>query len=132
VSGRAEELVMDAEELFGLEAEFTKSVKRRDIACLDRVLGENFVLTTGQLGAEIRPRQRWLEVTRDDYRIEAFGFEWLRVEAYGEAAVVRSRYRQRATMGGRDRSSAYLMTDAWIRRQGAWCLVTRHVSSLSP
>lgn len=123
---------MGEEELFGLEVEFMEAVKRRDVTYLDRVLGENFVLTTGRPGAEIRSRQEWLEVTRDDYRIETYEFEWLRVEAYGEAAVVRSRYRQKATMDGQGRSSAYLMTDVWIRREGAWRLVTRHVSSLSP
>jgi ketosteroid isomerase-like protein len=129
---RCKEAGVSEEELFELEVEFMEAVKRRDISYLDGVLGENFVLTTGRPGAEVRSREEWLEVTWNRYRIESFEFEWLRVEAYGDAAVVRSRYRQSATMDDQDRSSAYLMTDVWIRREGVWQLVTRHVSPLSP
>lgn len=119
------------EPLARLEAEFMEAVKRRDVAYLDRMLGENFVLTTGRTGAEVRCRQEWLEVTRESYRIESFEFEWLRVEVYGDAAVVRSRYRQKAKMGGVDRTGSYLMTDVWVRQQEGWLLVTRHISPLS-
>ena len=118
------------DELFRLEVEFMEAVKRRDVEYLDQVLGENFVLTTGRPGAEVRSRQAWLDVTRERYQIDSFEFEWVRVEAYGDAAVVRSRYHQRAEMDGEDRSYPYLMTDVWIRRESAWRLVTRHVSPL--
>jgi len=40
-----------------LEDELMRAVKKRDVARLDRMLGENFVLTTGRAGAEIRSRQ---------------------------------------------------------------------------
>ncbi len=100
------------------------------MAYLQRTLGEKFTLTTGRPGAEVRSRQEWLDVTRERYRIVSFAFDWMRVEAYGDAAVVRSRYHQRASMDGQDRSSPYLMTDVWIRRGGSWRLVTRHVTPL--
>jgi ketosteroid isomerase-like protein len=116
--------------LLRLEVEFMEAVKRRDTEYLDLALGENFVLTTGRSGAEVRSRQEWLDVTRERYRIDSFAFEWMRVEAYGDAAVVRSRYHQRATMDGQDRSSPYLMTDVWVRLGDSWRLVTRHVTPL--
>lgn len=124
---------MRAEELFALEVEFMEAIKKRDVVYLDRVLGENFVLSTGRAGAEIRPRQEWLEITRDSYRIASFEFEWVRVEAYGDDdAVVRSRYRQEAAMGDNDRTGSYLMTDVWIRRKSIWLLVTRHATPVAP
>jgi ketosteroid isomerase-like protein len=115
-----------------LEDGLMRAVKKRDVARLDRMLGENFVLTTGRAGAEIRSRQKWLAVTRERYRIEGFEFEWVRVEAYGDAAVVRSRYRQEAEMGGKDRTGAYLMTGVWVRRGSTWSLVTRHITPTTP
>lgn len=63
-------------------------VRRRDVPKLERMLGDGFVLTTGRPGAEVRTRREWLDVTRDAYLIESFRFEWTRVEAYGDAAVV--------------------------------------------
>jgi hypothetical protein len=43
--------------LFRLEVEVMEPLKRRNIAYLDRVLGENLVLTKGRPGAEVRSRR---------------------------------------------------------------------------
>jgi len=71
-------------------------------------------------------------VTRERYRIESFEFDWVRAEAYGDAAAVRPRYRQEAAMGNKDRTGAYLMTDVWVRRGKTWLLVTRHITPVTP
>jgi ketosteroid isomerase-like protein len=70
-------------------------------------------------------------VTRDRYVVDWFTFERLEVRIYGEAALVRSRYRQRGSMDGADRNTTYLMTDVWIRRDGRWTAVARHATPLS-
>jgi hypothetical protein len=92
--------------------------------------GEEFTLTTGRPGAEIRQRQEWLDITRERYVIEAFRFESLDVRVYGDAAVVRSRYAQKGRMGNRDRDQTFLMTDVFVCRDGRWQPATRHVSPL--
>jgi ketosteroid isomerase-like protein len=113
-----------------LEHQWLEAVKARDVEHLDRLLGEEFTLTTGRVGNEVRTRQEYLEITRDRYVIESFEFEALEVLAYGHVALVRSRYRQTGSMDGEDRSQAFLMTDVWVRRGGRWQAVTRHVSPL--
>jgi len=123
------------EELVNLETALTRAVQRRDMAYLERTLGRSFTLTTGRPGAEVRSRDEWLEITRTRYVIESFSFDWLHVDRYGDSAVVRSRYRQRAQMDGADRTQVYLMTDVWVREDGAdgvdWHLVSRHISPLA-
>ena len=113
-----------------LEHDWMNAVKERDVERLDRLLGEEFTLTTGRPGNEVRSRQEYLAITRDRYSIEAFEFENLDVHVYGHVALVRSRYRQTASMDGHDRSQAFLMTDVFVRRGGRWQAVTRHVSPL--
>jgi ketosteroid isomerase-like protein len=113
-----------------LERRFMEAVRDRDMARLEKHLGEEFTLTTGRPGAEVRSRDEWLAITRDSYAIESFEFEQLEVREYGHVAVARSRYRQAARMGDEDRSETYLMTDVWVRRRGDWVLVTRHISPL--
>jgi Domain of unknown function (DUF4440) len=108
-----------------------EAVKGRDIEWLDRHLGEEFTLTTGRPGAEVRARREWLDVTRDRYAIESFEFTDIDVRTYGHVAVVASRYRQTARMDALDRSTEYLMTDVWVRRKGRWQLVTRHATPLA-
>jgi len=119
-----------AHELHELEQRFMTAVAERDLGFLERHLGDEFTLTTGRPGHETRDRAEWLEVTATSYEIRSFRFDELEVLDYGEVAVVRSRYSQEASMGGADRTQAFLMTDVWHRRDGDFRLVTRHISPL--
>lgn len=107
-----------------------RAVQERDMAFLERLLAEEFVLVTGRPGHEVRGRSEWLEVTREEYSIDSFTFEEIEVLGYGDAALVRSRYSQHGRMGGADRSQSYLMTDVFVRRDGRWQAAHRHVSPL--
>jgi ketosteroid isomerase-like protein len=119
-----------ADELRRLEERFMMAVAERDLDFLEEHLGEEFKLTTGRPGHETRDRAEWLEVTASDYEIRSFTFDEVEVLDYGDVALVRSRYSQEATMGDADRSQSYLMTDVWHRREGAFRLVSRHISPL--
>jgi ketosteroid isomerase-like protein len=119
-------------ELKELEHTWMEAVRGRDMEFLEELLADEFTLTTGRPGAEVRSRREWLEVTRDEYAIERFEFEEIRVQPHGDAAVVRSRYRQRARMGDQDRSTSYLMTDVFVRKGGRWRAIARHISPLGP
>jgi acyl-CoA thioester hydrolase len=118
-------------ELAALERALQRAVADRDVELLERLLAPEFALTTGRPGHEVRGRAEWLDVTATRYVVESFDFESLEVLEIGaQAAVVRSRYVQRGSMDGADRSQPYLMTDAWARRNNGWQLVSRHVSPL--
>jgi ketosteroid isomerase-like protein len=121
-----------ADELARLENALAQAVQERDMAFLEAHIGPEFTLTTGRPGAEVRSRSEWLQLTRDEYVVESFEFDDLIVQDYGDAAVVRSRYRQTGSMGGADRTGAYLMTDVWVRRDDRWQLVARHITPLAP
>ena len=111
-----------------LEHSWMEAVRRRDMAFLESLLADEFSLTTGRPGHETRSRKEWLEVTRSSYEIDSFAFESTEVLAYGDFAVVRSRYRQVGRMDDQDRTSAYLMTDVFVKKEGRWRAVTRHIS----
>jgi ketosteroid isomerase-like protein len=114
-----------------LERQLIEAVRDRNLDWLERHLAEEFTLTTGRPGAEVRSRREWLDVTRDRYEIESFEFVEVEVRVYGHVAVVASRYRQKARLDDLDRSGTYLVTDVWLRRGGRWQLVTRHSTALS-
>jgi ketosteroid isomerase-like protein len=115
-----------------LTRELQAAVAARDVQALERLLGPEFTLTTGRPGNEVRGRAEYLEITATRYAIDEFAFEELEVLELGaDAAVVRSRYVQRGSMDGADRSQPFLMTDVWARRPAGWQLVTRHVSPLA-
>jgi ketosteroid isomerase-like protein len=119
-------------EVAAAQRELQAAVAARDIATLERMLGPEFTLTTGRPGNEVRGRAEYLEITASHYAIEDFRFDELEViELAPAAALVRSRYVQRGSMDGADRSQPFLMTDVWARRPAGWQLVTRHVSPLA-
>ena len=120
------------QELIRLEHDWMRAVQERDMEFLDDLLGEEFTLTTGRPGVEIRQRQEWLDITRERYVLDAFRFESLDVHVYTDAAMVRSRYTQRGQMDDQDRNQTFLMTDVFVRRDGRWQAVTRHISPLEP
>ena len=119
-------------ELEQLVVRWAQAVRDREMDFLERLLAPEFTLTTGRAGAEIRGREEWLAITRERYAVRSFEFEWIEPRRYGDAAVVRSRYRQLGSLEGRDRSQDYLMTDVFVREADDWRAVARHVSPLEP
>jgi ketosteroid isomerase-like protein len=119
-------------EIEARERELQAAVAARDLPTLDRLLGQEFTLTTGRPGNEVRGRAEYLEITASHYIIDEYRFDELEVIELGPgAAVVRSRYAQRGSMDGADRTQPFLMTDVWAHRPAGWQLVTRHVSPLA-
>ena len=122
---------MTPAEVVELEHRFMRAVQERDLAFLEETLGPQFTLTTGRPGAEVRTREDWLAITRERYVIEEFTFDEIDVVVLGDVAVARSRYRQRGSMDGADRTQTFLLTDVWTARAGGPAhLVTRHSSPL--
>jgi ketosteroid isomerase-like protein len=120
----------EVQELTRLQHAWMEAVERRDIEFLERLLGPEFILITGRPGIETRTRQQYLDVTRDRYTLESFEYVELDVHAYGDFGFARSRYSQRGWMDDKQRNQAFLMTDVWVRRDGSWQAVSRHISPL--
>ena len=121
-------------EIEALERELQAAVAARDMAALERLLGQEFTLTTGRPGNEVRGRAGYLEHPPPRATSStSSGFDELEVVELGPgAALVRSRYAQRGAMDGADRSQPFLMTEnVRADRPSGWQLVTRHVSPLA-
>jgi hypothetical protein len=97
-----------------LERRWMEAVRDRDMEFLDRLLGEEFTLTTGRPGAPVRSREEWMAITRDRYAIDEFEFEKLEVLPYGHVALARSRL-QPAGPDGRGGSQPGLPDDRRVR-----------------
>jgi hypothetical protein len=117
-------------ELAQLEVALLEALILHDMDTFERRLADEFTLTTGRSGAEVRTRGEWMRVTREEYVLEAFSIDEIVVQPYGDVAVVRLRYRQAGRMGDRERTGIYRMTDVFVRRDGVWQLVTRHASQI--
>src|SRR3712207_2569548 len=102
------------------------ALQQRDMSTLEALLGDDFTLTTGRPGAEVRSRGEWLAISAQRYVLESYAFEELVVTAYPGCAIARTRYRQRGSMDSQPRNSTFRMTDVWILDGGQWQLQARH------
>lgn len=118
--------MIGTEDIERLERDLMRAVQTRDMATLDRLLGEDFTLTTGRPGNEVRSRAQWLRITGREYELHDYGFEELIVQLYDGCAIVRSRYRQQGRMGDASRNTAFRMTDVWVHAPDGWNLQARH------
>jgi ketosteroid isomerase-like protein len=110
------------EEFIALEQAWMEAIQRKDLATLDRILAPEYAYTASGQGR--RTRQNWME-TVAVYDIEDFTILDIDVRLYGDVAVVLPDYRQTAVVNGEPRSGDFLITDVWVRRDGAWQVVAR-------
>src|SRR4026209_2774656 len=86
-------------ELVELAHELARAVCDHDVARLEELLASEFTLqgAAGQLD-----REEFLQAAAGPYEIDAFSYEEIDPEIYGNTAVLVSRYRQVARLDGRD------------------------------
>jgi len=122
---------VEEDEIEQLLRRWAEAVEAREMAFLEALLAPEFTLTTGRPGAEVRTREQYLAITRDEYEVESWQFDDIVVQHYGRFAVARTRYTQTGRMGTETRDGAYLMTDAFVKQAGRWRAVARHITPLA-
>ena len=100
---------------------------RHDSAKIGRILGDEFVMSTGR--RELQTRAEYLhKVANDNEPHASITRDGERVRVYGDVVVVNHRL-TRTTQG---RSFVFRVTDVCVLRDGRWQLVNRHITEVSP
>jgi ketosteroid isomerase-like protein len=108
-----------SEDLKAAEQEWLEVVKRRDVGAADQLLAEDFSLSSiGGVGAEVS-REDWLG-SLDKIHSTLFDVDILESRVLGDVGIVRARVRWEATMGERDLTGDYAVTDVFKREGGRW------------
>ncbi len=117
------------QELVEASGDWMEALRSRNEPGLQRILHDDFVLIASRgWDASIIDRKTWLQNAIDHWVLHDFRFEDVDIHVYGDAAVMRSRFIQRATVRGRPLNFTAYLTDVWIRDEGRWRVVTRHAS----
>lgn len=115
-------------ELVDLQHRWMQAWQDRDRRVLEQILAPEFTLTSARTD-RLMPRDAWLEAAMTRTVNESFRYDDFRIDIFTDAAVVKSRLTQRATVDGQDWSGTFQITDVWIRRDGRWQVVARHSST---
>ena len=112
-----------------LEEEWSSAIKAQDRNKLEEFLRPEYTLTVARANQLAHTdRASWLQNATTGYVLHEFRFDELTVREYGEVAVVSSRYTQKATVGGRDRSGEFFLTDIWVKTGERWQVSARYSS----
>ncbi|HEX8282408.1 MAG TPA: nuclear transport factor 2 family protein [Pyrinomonadaceae bacterium] len=118
--------------LLALERKWMGALQQRDASALSQLVSDDFTLVSPRLVVAAGDRERYFQHAMRELSLASYELEGVTVRLYGRAAVVSGRLRQSATVAGEDWGGAYLFTDVWVSRDGAWRVVSRHTSPLPP
>jgi ketosteroid isomerase-like protein len=117
----------DEADLLRLQDDWMQAWIHRDVEALERIIGPDFTLTSAT-SDDLVGRQQWIEAATGGVQGKTFAYSDVVVRVYGDAAVIKSRATQSATIHGIDWSGDFLLTDVWVRLDGNWQVVARHSS----
>lgn len=117
--------------LIELEMKWMDALKLRDAGTLGQIIADDFVSVSPHAPGLVSDRARYLENATRELKLTSYEFEGLTVRLYGRTAIVSGRLTQTAgAANGADLGGSYFFTDVWVGRDGAWRVVSRHVSPL--
>ncbi|MEO6362875.1 MAG: nuclear transport factor 2 family protein [Caldimonas sp.] len=111
-------------ELPSLERAWMDAWIAKDRATCEGILDDEFILSSAR-GVLIRKSQ-WLDMAMSVFECQQFHWDEVLVRPFGSVALVHSTIHQRASVGGRDWSGVFMLTDAWVLRGAQWKVVSRH------
>ena len=118
-------------EFRALEIAWSQAIRAQDRERLETFLSPDYTLTVAlPTGLSVTEREAWLQNAVTVYKIHEFEFTEMAVRRIGDVAIVSSRYKQKATVNGRDRSGNAFLTDVWVRADGKWRVSARYSSSV--
>jgi len=117
----------DEQRLLELQVAWMDAWQRQDRQALEAILAPEFALTSARTD-QLVDRAEWLGML-DRVKNESFLYSDFRIDVFGDAAVVRSRLTQVATVDDQRWDATFMLTDVWIRRDDRWQVVARHSSS---
>ena len=126
---RGKPVSSDENDVRALESEWGDAFERRDLAALDRIMSDEYILTD-PLGnvrgkaeslAALETNQVFFESTKSDN---------VDVRINGDTAVVTGRSTFKGRYKGWSMAGKYQYTDVLVKRGGAWQAMSSHVTAL--
>lgn len=130
VVGQSQTFENSCDEIIALERSFAAAIQSRDSLQTKKYQADSYFLayTVQGMPIQIVPKKRWLEVL-ENYVTESYSIDDIKVNVYGNTAVAMLMFTQKATVGGKDRSGQFVLTDIWVKGDSGWLITERHSSS---
>jgi hypothetical protein len=116
--------------LMQIEQQLADALMKADTATIDRYFAATFVFTTPD--GMVQDKARFLaDLKSGDLKITSTKNDEMKLQLYGDAAVVTYRSTDQGTYKGQDISGQYRWTDTFLKRGGQWQIVATHGSGIA-
>ena len=112
-----------------IESDWGDAFERRDMAALDRLMADEYVLTD-PLGHVRNKIETLAAIETNDVDFESTQSDDVNVTIYDDTAVVTGRSTFRGRYKGWSMSGCYQYTDVLVKRNGSWKAVGSHITAL--
>lgn len=110
--------------------DLTAAYERNDTVALDRLYADDFTGTT--LTGELYDKPLLLRVLKSGMqKYESVKVDEIKIQAYGEVAIVQSRGRIKLRINGQPQEDFSRHTNILVKRQGQWRIVANHASAIA-
>ena len=112
-----------------IEQQLADALMKGDAATIDKNVADTFIFTDPQ--GMVQDKARLVgDVKSGDLKVASTKLDEIKVQPYGDAAVVTYRTTDQGTYKGQDISGQYRWTDTWVKKGGQWQLVATHGSRI--
>ncbi|MBI4471215.1 MAG: nuclear transport factor 2 family protein [Acidobacteria bacterium] len=111
--------------LIQMEKDAVQAWLKKDVAVLDRLLADDFVLMdyTGKTSTKADILR---DVKSGSTAAQSVELGPMKVRVFGQAAVVSGSQVEKSTLQGKDSSGSYVWTNVFVNRNGRWQVVSWH------
>jgi len=116
-------------DLVQLEKDFTRAIKERDRATLDKVVTPEFTVTgVKYIDSAAVTRSVWMTNVLQDLKIDSAHFISIKANTVDNVGIVRAQFYWSGTYADQHFSDTTSFVDTWIKRSGDWRIVSRVVA----
>src|SRR5215212_7062101 len=119
----------EEDEVRRMEWEWGEAFERKDLATLDRLMADEYILTD-PLGNVRSKAESLAALKTNEVNFESTQSDGVKVRINGDTAVVTGRSRFRGRYKGWSMAGQYQYTDVLVKRSGVWQAVGSHITAL--
>jgi len=113
--------------ILGLEAKWNTAYDRGDIATMNTLLADDFIITVED-GSTFSKSGYIAHYGDSTVHVEISEMSDLRVRMHGKTAVVTGAYHEKGTSKGKPYEYRDRFTDVWMNMTGTWQVIASHYS----
>jgi ketosteroid isomerase-like protein len=122
-------IISAEEEVKHVESEWGAAFERHDLATLDRLMADEYLLTD-PLGIVRSKAETLAAIQKNEVLFQSTNSDGVNVRVNGDTAVVTGRSTFRGRYKGWSMGGKYQYTDVLVKRSGRWQAVASHITAL--